>query len=115
MDLTFNAAELAFRDELRAWLSEHTPTDEPLEEDKHFQWRLKFHHKLAAEGWAAVHWPKEYGGREATLMQSAIFYEELAHAGAPLPVEPARHPARGTHHHATGALRNRRIGTCRRS
>ena len=88
MDLTFNAAELAFRDEFRAWLTENTPTDEPLEEEEHFHWRMKFHHKLAADGWAAVHWPKEYGGREASLMQSAIFYEELAHAGAPLPSNP---------------------------
>ncbi len=88
MDLTFNEAELAFRDEFRAWLADNTPTDEPLEEEKAFNWRLDFHRRLAADGWAAVHWPREYGGREATLMQSAIYYEELAHAGAPLPSNP---------------------------
>jgi alkylation response protein AidB-like acyl-CoA dehydrogenase len=32
-----------------------------------------------------VHWPREYGGRGATLTQSAIFFEELGRAGAPLP------------------------------
>ena len=85
MDLTYNAEEVAFRDEFRAWLAMNTPTDEPLEEEQAFQWRLNFHRKLAADGWAAVHWPTEYGGRGATLMQSAVYYEELAHAGAPLP------------------------------
>ena len=36
-------------------------------------------------GWAAVHWPEEYGGRDAGVTESAIFYEELARARAPLP------------------------------
>jgi alkylation response protein AidB-like acyl-CoA dehydrogenase len=34
----------------------------------------------------AVHWPREYGGRGATLTESAIFFEELGRAGAPLPI-----------------------------
>jgi alkylation response protein AidB-like acyl-CoA dehydrogenase len=88
VDLTFNEAELVFRDEFRAWLADNTPANEPLEEEKAFHWRLDFHRRLTAGGWAAVHWPREYGGREATLMQSAIYYEELAHAGAPLPSNP---------------------------
>ena len=29
MDLTFNDAEAAFRDELRAWLAGNAPTEEP--------------------------------------------------------------------------------------
>src|SRR6202012_5545594 len=33
----------------------------------------------------AVHWPVQYGGRGATLTQSAIFFEELGRSGAPLP------------------------------
>ena len=32
-----------------------------------------------------MHWPKEYGGRGASLMESAIFFEEMGRAGAPLP------------------------------
>jgi alkylation response protein AidB-like acyl-CoA dehydrogenase len=32
-----------------------------------------------------VHWPVEYGGRGGTLTQSAIFFEELGKARAPLP------------------------------
>ncbi len=36
-------------------------------------------------GWAGVHWPTEYGGRGASLMETAIFFEELGRARAPLP------------------------------
>jgi alkylation response protein AidB-like acyl-CoA dehydrogenase len=86
MDLTFNEQETAFRDELRAWFDANPPGDEPRgDEDSHYAWRRDYQRRLAEAGWAAVHWPPEYGGRGATLTQSAIFYEELARSGAPLP------------------------------
>jgi alkylation response protein AidB-like acyl-CoA dehydrogenase len=87
MDLTFNERELAFRDELRGWLAENQLTPEPAEgdEDEHYNWRRDFQRRLADDGWAAVHWPVQYGGRGASLTESAIFFEELARAGAPLP------------------------------
>jgi alkylation response protein AidB-like acyl-CoA dehydrogenase len=86
MDLTFSEPELAFRDELRAWFADHQPGAEPHgDEDAHYAWRRDFQRELARDGWAAVHWPPEYGGRGATLTQSAIFFEELGRAGAPLP------------------------------
>ncbi len=86
MDLTFNEHELAFRDELRAWFDAHDAGAEPeRDEDAHYRWRRDFQRELADAGWAAVHWPVEYGGRGATLTQSAIFFEELGRSGAPLP------------------------------
>jgi alkylation response protein AidB-like acyl-CoA dehydrogenase len=86
MDLTFSDAELAFRDELRAWFAANDPGEEPVgDEDAHYHWRAGFQRRLAQDGWAAVHWPVEYGGRGATLTQSAIFFEELGRSGAPLP------------------------------
>ena len=39
--------------------------------------------ELYEGGWAGVAWPKEYGGRGATLFQQAIFTEEYARAEAP--------------------------------
>ena len=39
--------------------------------------------KLQEGRWAAVSWPKEYAGRSATLMQQAIFWEEMARVEAP--------------------------------
>jgi alkylation response protein AidB-like acyl-CoA dehydrogenase len=86
MDLTFNEQELAFRDELRIWLGANAPGPEPEgDEDAHYAWRRNFQRELAGGGWAAVHWPVEYGGRGATLMESAIFFEELGRSGSPLP------------------------------
>src|SRR4051794_33715088 len=86
MDLTFNNAELAFRDELREWLAANEPGDPPAhDDDARFAWARDWQRKLADGGWASVHWPVEYGGRGATLTQSAIFFEELGRAGAPLP------------------------------
>ena len=85
MDLTFDQPELQFRDELRGWLAENPAGEPPEGEDEQYAWRRDFQRKLAGGGWAAVHWPREYGGRGATLMQSAIFFEELGRSGAPLP------------------------------
>jgi alkylation response protein AidB-like acyl-CoA dehydrogenase len=86
MDLTFSDDELAFRDELRAWFADHDPGEEPAgDETGHFAWRRAFQRRLADDGWAAVHWPVEYGGRGATMTESAIFFEELGRSGAPLP------------------------------
>jgi alkylation response protein AidB-like acyl-CoA dehydrogenase len=86
MDLTFNEQELAFRDELRTWLAANGAGPEPDgDEDVNYAWRRNFQRELAGGGWAAVHWPVEYGGRGATLMESAIFFEELGRSGAPLP------------------------------
>src|SRR5579859_1145206 len=88
MDLTFTEQETAFRDELRGWLAENPPGEPPDSgegDDSSYEWRRDFQRRLAGGGWAAVHWPPEYGGRGASLTQSAIFFEELARAKAPLP------------------------------
>jgi alkylation response protein AidB-like acyl-CoA dehydrogenase len=86
VDLTFSPPESAFREELRAWLADNHPGPEPDgDEDARYAHRRDFQRRLAEGGWAAVHWPTEYGGRGATLTQSAIFFEELGRSGAPLP------------------------------
>jgi alkylation response protein AidB-like acyl-CoA dehydrogenase len=86
MDLTFSERETAFRDELRAWFAANDPGPEPLhQEDLHYAWRRDFQRRLYEGGWAAPHWPVEHGGRGATLTESAIFFEELGRARAPLP------------------------------
>src|SRR3954447_20851915 len=86
MDLTFDEAELAFRDELRAWLAANPPEPEPDGDGRsHYAWRREYERRLAEGGWAGGHWPADYGGRGATLTQSAIFFEELGRSRAPLP------------------------------
>lgn len=87
MDLTFSESETAFRDELRAWLSENAPpkAEHRADEETQFAHRTEWQRRLHEGGWAGVDWPVRYGGRGATLTESAIFFEELARAGAPLP------------------------------
>jgi alkylation response protein AidB-like acyl-CoA dehydrogenase len=85
MDLTFSDSELAFRDELRAWIAANHPGEEPADEEASWSWRVDWQRTLAADDWAAVHWPTEFGGRGATLVESAIFNEELARARVPYP------------------------------
>ncbi len=87
MDLNLSPDERQFRDEFRTWLEANVPGDwavwreKPLEES--FDYLRAWQRKLYEGGWAAVSWPKEYGGRSATLMQQAIFWEEMARLEAP--------------------------------
>jgi alkylation response protein AidB-like acyl-CoA dehydrogenase len=83
MDLSLSPSEQAFRDELRAWLAEHNPGPAPPGEDAGFEFRRAWQRTLFRDGWAGVHWPREYGGRGATLMEQAIFGEEMIRAQAP--------------------------------
>jgi alkylation response protein AidB-like acyl-CoA dehydrogenase len=85
MDLTFSETEAAFRDELRAWFDNNDPGPEPAGDESNYAWRRDWQRRLAEGGWAGVHWPREYGGRGATMTESAIFFEELGRARAPLP------------------------------
>ncbi len=83
MDLTLSPNEEAFRDELRGWLHEHNPGREPDGDEAGFVFRRDWQKALHAAGWAGVSWPKEYGGRGATLVEQAIFNEEVVRARAP--------------------------------
>jgi alkylation response protein AidB-like acyl-CoA dehydrogenase len=87
MDLNLSPEEVRFRDELRAWLEANVPRDwsewreKPIEES--FPYLRVWQRRLHEGRWAAVSWPKEYGGRGATLPQQAIFWEEMARVEAP--------------------------------
>jgi alkylation response protein AidB-like acyl-CoA dehydrogenase len=86
MDLTLTAEEEAFRDELRAWLEENHPGPSPKGGDQaQYEFEREWQRKLHSGNWAGVSWPKEYGGRGATLIEQSIFGEELARAKAPRP------------------------------
>ena len=85
MDLNFTDSENAFRQECRAWLEANVPRESlPSGDTKEgFALHLEWEHKLFDAGWAAVSWPKQYGGREATLFEWLIFEEEYYRVGAP--------------------------------
>ena len=83
MDLTLSPNEQAFRDELRGWLSENHPGEEPAGDEAAFEFRIAWQKQLHAAGYAGLSWPEEYGGKGATLIEQAIFGEEMARAKAP--------------------------------
>jgi alkylation response protein AidB-like acyl-CoA dehydrogenase len=86
MDLTLNSEEEAFRDQLRAWLEANHPGPSPGGGDQaEFEFQREWQRKLHQGGWAGISWPKEYGGRGATLIEQAIASEEMARARAPRP------------------------------
>ena len=85
MDLTLNESEQGFRDEVRSWLEENHPGAEPHGDLEAFRFRREWQRKMHEAGWAGISWPKEYGGRGATLIEQAIFSGEMARADAPAP------------------------------
>jgi alkylation response protein AidB-like acyl-CoA dehydrogenase len=84
LDLSLSPNEQAFRDELRAWLADNHPGEEPTGDIDAFQFRRDWQHKLHENGYAGLSWPEEYGGRGATLIEQALFNEEMVRARAPM-------------------------------
>jgi alkylation response protein AidB-like acyl-CoA dehydrogenase len=85
MDLTLSPSEETFRDEFRDWIGSNHPGKPPEDEAEGFEWRRRWQAQLHKGGWAGISWPKEYGGRGATLIEQAIFSEEMVRANAPAP------------------------------
>ncbi|RZT19307.1 alkylation response protein AidB-like acyl-CoA dehydrogenase [Mycobacterium sp. BK558] len=89
MDLQWSPTDLAFRDEVRAFLEEKlTPglrragrlmTSVYADHEASMEWQRILHEK----GWAAPAWPVEHGGCDWSLTQHYIFSRESTLAGAP--------------------------------
>ena len=87
MDLRFTPEERAFREEVRGFIRDNLPADTrdrmklghpPRKEDI-----VRWQRILNAKGWAALSWPKEWGGPGWTAIQRMIFLEENLMAPAP--------------------------------
>ena len=97
MDLTLTPKQEAFRDDVREWLRAHVPTPSPPAPGSaegftaHVQWERELH----AAGYAAIHWPVEYGGRGADVVLQSIFEEEYLLAGGPERVSVVGHNLMG--------------------
>ena len=87
MDFSYSPAEEQFRDEVRVWMEANVPDDlrggkdEDLEPAQRWQRGLDWHQKLHEGGWVGLWWPEEYGGRGASLLEQAIFNEEMSRLG----------------------------------
>lgn len=98
MDFALSPREEAFRQELHDWLDKNTAElrqrqrrpggqgsgpgggEESPEAQDFTRW---WHKKLHDAGYVGIAWPKEYGGRGATIMEQVIFNEEMAKHRAP--------------------------------
>jgi alkylation response protein AidB-like acyl-CoA dehydrogenase len=89
MHFNLTAEDRAFRDGIRGWLAEHWREDWARmrrrfpSQDAMFAFLREWQRRLFDAGYIGLSWPREYGGRGATIMQQAIFYEEIARARAP--------------------------------
>ncbi|MBB5167697.1 acyl-CoA dehydrogenase family protein [Mycobacterium sp. AZCC_0083] len=89
MDLTWSPTDIAFRDEVRAFLQDKlTPelqragrlmTSVYSDHEASLQWQAILHER----GWAAPAWPVEHGGCDWSLTQHYVFSRESTLAGAP--------------------------------
>ncbi len=91
MKLSFSAADEQFREEIAGWLRDNLcgefeeirfrggPGDEHMYVEERKAWEARMHRG----GWTCIGWPREYGGRAASIEQQVIFNEEYARAGGP--------------------------------
>jgi alkylation response protein AidB-like acyl-CoA dehydrogenase len=93
VDFEYTAEQEEFRHELRGWLAANLPpdlcvddpTDERVAPDRAtFERRVAWQRTMYKAGWVGISWPKEYGGRGATLMEQIIYDEECFRARAPV-------------------------------
>jgi len=86
MDFNDTPEEAAFRAEARAWLEANAERKDPNDvagvdlgervDDATLAAAKTWQKKKADAGWACITWPKEFGGRGATAIQSVIWGQE---------------------------------------
>jgi alkylation response protein AidB-like acyl-CoA dehydrogenase len=93
LDLNLSPSEEAFRQEVKTWMARNLPPEwtvdklEELEQREAVACARQWQERLGAAGWLGLAWPKEYGGRGATLMEQAIYIMEAIAARAPMPAD----------------------------
>lgn len=89
MDFSLTPEDESFRDELRGFLQTHLPEFQEGAEivdpslPRTLARRRAWQKRMAEHRWAAINWPEQWGGREATIMQNFIYSTETARAKAP--------------------------------
>src|SRR4051794_1260210 len=89
MDFGDTTAEAAFREEARDWIAgavARLPRVEPIDLAERLEYFRAWQRDVHAAGYAGLSWPREYGGRGASIMERAIWAEEIDRAGAPDPL-----------------------------
>ncbi len=97
MDFKYTPEQEKFREKLRAWLEKNSAevfgadglgqsTASLFDVRDDGQWRKlkEYHRRLYEAGYVALHWPKEWGGGGAGLVEQAIYQDEVLRLGLPL-------------------------------
>ncbi len=90
MDLRLTPEQEQFRASVRRWLRENLPAgwgtpayQPPATAEEQVAFARWWQRKLYEGGWAGLTWPREYGGRGASLVEQLLYNEEYARAAAP--------------------------------
>ena len=90
MNLSYSPEEEQFSAALRAWLAVNLPDgwlagnrSLPTDLAGRDQFLRQWQRRLYAGGWAGISWPKEFGGRGASLVEEVIYEYEMVRAQAP--------------------------------
>ncbi len=91
MQARFSEEDEAFRREIAGWLEENLSGEfesvrgrgGPGDEHALFEERHAWERRLGEAGWIGIGWPESVGGRDLSLGQQVVFYEEYARAGGP--------------------------------
>jgi alkylation response protein AidB-like acyl-CoA dehydrogenase len=83
LDFDDSPEDAAFRSQFGAWLADNHPGEVPNDPEEAFAMRRTWQRTMYDAGWAAPGWPREWGGRDASISQLVIFQEEMALAKAP--------------------------------
>jgi alkylation response protein AidB-like acyl-CoA dehydrogenase len=90
MDLKLTQEDQRFRAGVRAWLEANLPTDwgtpayrTPETAAEQVAFARSWQRKLQEGGWAGITWPREYGGRGASVVEQLLYNEEYARLRAP--------------------------------
>jgi alkylation response protein AidB-like acyl-CoA dehydrogenase len=90
MNFDFSEQEETFRKEVRHWLETNVPDDlrgrafASSRADRDEVRRLRAWQKtMHAAGYVGMDWPREFGGRGASIVEMVILYQEMARAESP--------------------------------
>ena len=93
MNFEYTPEHEAFRKAFRSWLAATLPADlrvdDPVDDRvasnrEMFERRVAWQKAMHKAGWVGIAWPKEYGGRGASIIERVIWDEEYAAARAPV-------------------------------
>lgn len=88
MRLRESAEQQRLRQELREYFADLLPPDERRRAGEHGVGGPQFRdivHRLGADGWLGIGWPREYGGQGRSLEDQYVFFDEVQRAGLPFP------------------------------